>query len=161
MFYNLLSRMNIKIVTNGGGVRIRGGTFLISSWKWNTSIYQYLHLYALYWIIVGHWCEIIQLFIIHVWIKCSPWKLCFQSLKSLLLAHFLTYKYQTRFIVKRKQVRIKVYGYTAFTELFFFHIKNMRISKNSQNFIVHYNFTKHKKPYKYMAFYVLWNCNEQ
>ena len=88
----------------------------------------------------------------------SPENLCFWQMKSLLIAQFSTYKHRTRFIVKRKQVRIEVYRYTTYTFLFFifklmkifFHVKNMRISKKSLNFIVHYNCTEFILPYTYL-----------
>ena len=41
--------------------------------------------------------------------KCTPEKWYFQSLQSLLLPQFSTYRHRTRFIVKRKQVRITNY----------------------------------------------------
>ena len=103
----------IRLILNNRKSKIKSGGTLISSWKWNYLYLlvskQYPHLYAFHWMIIGSWCEIIQLSIIHVWIQRSPGKWRFRSLKSLLLAQFSTYKYRTRFIVKRKEMRIEKY----------------------------------------------------
>ena len=67
----------------------------------------------------------------------------FWSLQSLLLPQFSTYRHRTRFIVKRKQVRINKYlgiprNCYFFLQLFkvvYFAPKTTQISKNSIKFI--------------------------
>ena len=47
MFNNIFCEMNIKVIHWGGGAKVNGGTILISSWKYNYSIYLDIQVYYL------------------------------------------------------------------------------------------------------------------
>ena len=84
-------------------------------------------------------------FLYTCWINHSPTNWRFRPLKSFHKSQFSTYKHPTTFIVKRKKVRIHTYLDTSIHWFFFYtnkvalHEILFRISKRSQNFIVHNN----------------------
>ena len=66
------------------------------------------------------------------------WENAFSVTEKPTPAQFSTYDHRTRFIVKRKRVRIEVYVYIGifFVNHFFFHVKNIKIWNKSLNMIV-------------------------
>ena len=114
MFNNIFCEMNIKKVIHWGGPGGMVGTALISSWKCNFSICLDIQVYYLdIQTITILLCLLLVLCVgsfyslIFISYNRSPEQWRFLALKSLLLPQFSTYRHQTGFIVKRKQVCIQ------------------------------------------------------
>ena len=94
------------------GGRGHGGTIQIASWKCNFGIYldiqaitTLLYLILVLYVLVP---SIYSFFYLTSY-NSSPEKWHFSAAKSLLLTQFSTYRHQTGFMVKRKQVHITNY----------------------------------------------------
>ena len=109
-----------------------GFTVLISSWKCNYRIYLDIQAIStlLCLLLVLDVQLLIFIYVIGCYKNCSPEKLHFLALKSLLLPQFSTYRLRTGFIVKRKQVHIINYlGIPINLEFFFYKFLKFILQK--------------------------------
>ena len=106
--------MSKKVIHLGGGP---AGTVQIASWKCNFGIY--LDIQAI--------TTLLCLLYICIFLpyNCSPEKWHFLAFKNLCSQQFSTYRHQTGFNVKRKQVRITNYLGIPINWYFFFLISKV------------------------------------
>ena len=116
MFNTIFCVMGKKVIHLGGGPGGNGRTVLISSWKCNFIIYLDIQVYyfnmqaitrfyAFYWFFM---CWFL-LFIHFSMLQPLSWKVTFSSTQKPTPPIVSTYRHQTGFILKRKQVRITIY----------------------------------------------------